>query len=88
MRRVDSLTVGWLKTGPRHVIENGIGPLNDISFSLITAIDSATRLASEGIGRKIVERYTGYRFLGDGIVVPRGVGRSVDERICMQVGAG
>ncbi len=73
MRKVDGLIIGSLESSVRKLVENNVAFLNEIPFVLITSVDSEIALSSAIIGRSIIEGYPKCKFLGTGIVVPRGL---------------
>src|SRR5262249_20356475 len=68
MHRVQGLTIGWLDTNIRQVVESGL--LSQFGHVLITSIDSTTELASGAAKSWIAKLNAEYAFLGSGVVLP------------------
>jgi hypothetical protein len=73
MRKANNLTIGWIDTNLKALIERDDLPLRKLPVVLLTSVDSTTALSSAEIGRKIVTSYPRCRFLGEGLVVPDGL---------------
>lgn len=80
MRKVNDLSVGWLNTSVKRIVEEH-NCIRGFSFALLTSLDSTRRLPSSIIGQKIISSHPSCRSLGSGIVVASNIMFDLDKAL-------